>query len=253
MSDNGRRSHSLAKLSAEPLMWQRDCQWFQHEGREFVLRPLEGRDADDIAELYRIHYPSLWGSQREQFHSPDFFRERVALAECWDADRASKDYMFVVIEELASGQIIYAAGYAKDDVNRSVQGLAVCMNPAFRGKGVVKATYDYFFKAIPAMGIDYFHGTASARDVIAQKMALNLGLRFGGIMPGCWKWSVDGEHYYRDMLIYMYRYFNGSEAYATKPDDWRVLPELLDETEFQRFLQLTRQEETEELASGAAG
>src|SRR5262249_4651154 len=113
-------------------------------------------------------------------------------------------------------------GFKKDEYDKVLQSLAVVLKPEFRGTHMTQHYLTYSRALISEMGPDYMFLIAGARDIMGQKLALKAGYKIGGIMPGAFRLSYDGKTYCRDMILYMYRFLNGSERYTTHPKDWRL-------------------------------
>jgi hypothetical protein len=60
----------------------------------------------------------------------------------------------------------------------------------------------------------------------AETLKMGKGWRVAGIFPGNFtRWAGDQQEY-RACEIYMYRFINEGDKYATKPEEWRLHPDL---------------------------
>ncbi len=209
-------------LDLPPVRWPKKIEEFEHQNKKYRIRPIDLKDIPIVASLYNTYYPHLYQSSRHFLLEESFYKTEAALLSNWESDSLEKNYFIGLIETVPENEIIFAFGAWKDPHDRMIQALAIVLKPEYRGVDLAHYPMDYLNRIIEESGVDYAFGTAQARDVIAQKICLRGGYKFGGIMPGAFRWSFDGKTYYRDMLIYVYKFFNGAEKYSTKPKDWQL-------------------------------
>jgi RimJ/RimL family protein N-acetyltransferase len=213
-------SCEMQRLTLPPVVWPKLVDTFEHEGRAYRIRPIDTPDIPAVAALYSTYYPHLYKSSRHYLLGEAFYREEACLLSSWQEDAGRKAYFMGLIETADTGEAIFAFGSCRELYDRAIQNLAIVLKPEYRGTFLTHHYLKYLEEVFRQSGVDYVYGTAQARDVIAQKLALKAGYKVGGIMPGAFRWAVDEDAYYRDMLVYMYKFYNGSEAYSTKPEDW---------------------------------
>ncbi len=223
-------------LNTQPVCWQRVVHTFTQREEKFVFRPLDEDDIAKVAELYRRYYSHLYMTTRHDFHDENFYRAEVALLSNWTEDAAKKLFFIGVIERVANKEIVMAFGAVRDRYDRVVQSLAVVVKPEHRGQHITRHYSRYMDELFESSGADCVWGTIDAKDVAAQRISLHTGCQVGGFMPGVFRWSFDRQTYYRDMLIYFYKYYNGAEKYSTKPADWVV-----DRTCYEKIQELLQQ------------
>lgn len=216
------------RLDTRTIVWPLRTSTFVHHGVSFSIAPIDGGDIDDVVDLYRRYYPHLYRSERHGLLDREFYETQVAWRSRWEVDAAAKEYLMGLIRRVDTGEAIFAFGLRRDRYDVVLQGIAIVMKPDYRGSFITHHYVEYLDEIVIKSGADYMFGTAQVKDVIAQRVALRGGFRLGGIMPGAFRWSYDGQTYYRDMLLYMYRFLNGSERYSTQPCDWRLTDKLKD-------------------------
>ena len=200
------------------------------DSTNWVIRPICQKDVNQVVQLFREYYPELSGSEREHFLEESFFNSDVALLDSWEESCREKLWFVGVLQEVESRKIFGAFSFRKGKYDRIVQGTAMVIETSRRNKSFFAGVYDYWYTMIPAMPLEYYFTEVSTRHVYAQKIAVRLGLKMGGLMPGAIRRSKSENSFYRDTLIYMYRYFNGAEQRATLPENANILPELIEES-----------------------
>jgi hypothetical protein len=60
----------------------------------------------------------------------------------------------------------------------------------------------------------------------AETLKMEKGWRVGGIFPGNFTRRAGGQQEYRAGEVYMFRFINEGDKYATKPEEWHLHPEL---------------------------
>lgn len=214
-------------LGKPPLRWELLRRTFEAKGRSFTIEPIHSRDIDGIARLYRDHYPHLWGSSRQCFFDPSYYEKEVALAESWSRHCVERDTFMGKIQA-DDGELVFAFSVRKHPLNRSAQLLAMVLKPEHRGGFLGSRLGGYLDELIRSSGADYAFAQVAGRELLVQKLALRAGYKVGGVMPASVPRSYDGETYFRDVLVYMYRFYNGSEAYSTGHDAWGLPSRLLE-------------------------
>jgi hypothetical protein len=224
-------------LDPRPIEWAKVITEFEHNGERLVFRPMDVGDARAVAALYAAYYPHLYASTRHDFLDETFYPREAAMLSRWDEDARTKPYFFGVVERTAAHEATHEAthkivgvfGCLRDPHDRVAQNLAVVITPALRGQALTHHFSRYYDDLFERSGADCVWGTIDAKDVITQRFSFFTGCHVGGFMPGVFRWSYDRRTYYRDMLLYFYKLYNGAEAYTTRPSDWVVDPKAVAE------------------------
>lgn len=212
-------------LNEPPLAWPRLIKEFEHQGKQYRIRPIDTDDIETLLEIYRNYYPHLFQSQRHYFLEKSFYENEVSLLSRWEEDRYKKHFFVGVIEMLPQKEIIFGFACRKDPYDRVIQNLALVLKPEYRGYFLSNEYIRYLDELWERSGVDFVYGEVDSKEVMAQKLVLKIGAKVGGIMPGCFRYTFDGENYVRDMLIYMYKFYRGSEKYSTSPAEWNFADE----------------------------
>lgn len=197
------------------------------EGR-FVGRPLARGDIEAAAELWRQAYPEVYGSTHHFLLFPEDYEDRLALAETWEEDAVEKPCCMLVIEEKATGRLAAASLMTKFDQNLQIEWTFAATLPEYRQMGLMRLLGDMMEVVSRASGAEYLTTFLETWHTITQAETLKRewGWQLAGIFPGNFtRWTKDQQEY-RACEVHMYRFINDGEKYATKPEEWRLHPEL---------------------------
>lgn len=210
------------KLDGSLIRWPYLIETFTHQDINYQIRPIDKTDVEEVVAMFNNYYPHLFSSSRQDMQQQSFYESKVAMLADWESDSINKEYFIGVFEDLTNNHLAFAFGLFRDSFDKAIKGMAMVIHKDYRHTKLASYYVDYLVKFLEESGCDYVSVGISSSDLIAQNMAFKMGLRPGGIMPGAFRWSHDGEHYYRDMLIYFYKFCNGAEKYSTKPADWQL-------------------------------
>ena len=198
----------------------------------FRHRRLRRSDIEGVAELWRQSYPEVYGSTHSQswILYPDEYEENVALEDNWEEDCRKKKYYMPVMEEVATGKIVSSIVCSKDDMNLQVQLLIGFIRPEYRqgktGFNIMSVANEYLDLMAEASGAEYMMTTATTSHAISQYLVRLWGWSIAGIFPGeVTRWS-GGNQEYRGCRVYFYKFVGNAQQYATKPEEWDLLPEI---------------------------
>ncbi len=214
-------------LDLPPIRWPKLVESVTVNGHEHTLRPINWSDIEVVANFYRKNYPELYNSSRHFLMEPSFYEEHVAMLDAWERHHAERRYFIGLLERADTGALMVTFGFLRDAHDRTAQGLALVVEDEFRGQGFTRILFSYADRLLAASGVDYAFGHAQAMDDRGQRSALRGGWQVGGIMPGAKRVACDNGRYYRDLLVYMYKFYNGAERYTTRAEDWTLAPNLL--------------------------
>jgi hypothetical protein len=207
--------------------------WVKPEPREsrdgrFVGRPLARGDKEAAAELWRQAYPEIYGSSHDFMLYPEDYETRMALAETWEEDSLQKPCCMLVVEEKATGKLAAASLMTKVDPNLQIEWTFAGTHPDFRQKGLMALLGEMMESICRASGAEYLTTFLETWHTITQGETLKIGKgwRVAGIFPGNFtRWAGDQQEY-RACEVHMYRFINDGEAYATRPAEWQLHPDL---------------------------
>jgi len=204
-----------------------------HLNGRFVGRALSRQDVEAAAEIWRQAYPELYGSTHDFMLFPEEYETRMALMETWEADSLAKPCCMLVAEETAGGRLAAATLMTKMDQNLQIEYTFAGTHPAFRRQGLMGLLGGMMAWMCKASGAEYLTTFLETWHTITQAETLKLerggrgGWKVAGIFPGNFtRWAGDQQEY-RACEVYMYRFINDGEKYATKPEEWQLHPELL--------------------------
>jgi ribosomal protein S18 acetylase RimI-like enzyme len=207
--------------------------WVKPEPREhlegrFVGRPLARADLTAAAALWRQAYPELYGSGHDFMLYPEEYESRMALVETWEADALRKPCCMLVAQEVATSRLVAASLMTKYDQNLQIEYTFAGTHPEYRQMGLMGLLGDMMAWICRASGAEYLTTFLETWHTITQAETLKLGKgwKIAGIFPGNFtRWAGEQQEY-RACEIYMYRFINEGEQYATKPEEWQLHPEL---------------------------
>jgi len=212
-------------VTAKRIVWPRIEPREYEEGRYRVA--LLRRDLiDSAARLWRLGYPELYGSPHEFLLDPEEYDRWVALWDRWDQDAAAKVYCMTVLEEVETGRVLSGSVLTKFDKNLQVEFSLVATLPDLRMRSLTAELRRFVREIAAGSGAEYFTTFCETWHDITQRWCLKGGWKIAGIFPGSFvRWNGDNEEY-RGCTVHFYRFARGAEAYVTRPEEWRLAPEV---------------------------
>lgn len=208
------------------IVWPKLIREFEKNGQKFCIRPIAEKDISPLALFFQTHSSYFYGSTRQNFFDESFYKKESCLLENWETDSKNKLHFFGILETLPEKKMIMGFGCVRDPYDLVIQNLNVTLDPTYRGQDIAGEYVHYLDTLWQQSGADYTFGYMSTRHVLSQKMFLKLGGKFGGILPGILRRTLDGKNYYRDTELFMYKFFNGAENYLSPLQNCQVVPEL---------------------------
>lgn len=208
------------------IVWPKIIREFEKNDQNFCIRPIDEKDIPVLAQFFRTHSPYFLGSIRQNFFDESFYKNESCLLKNWKNDSENKLHFFGVLETLPDKKIIMGFGCVRDAYDLVVQNLNVTLDPAYRGQDISIEYAVYLNDLWQQCGADYVYGFISTRHVLSQKVFLKLGGKFGGILPGIFRRTLDGTTYYRDTELFMYKFYNDAEKYLSDLKNCKIVSEL---------------------------
>lgn len=121
--------------------------------------------------------------------------------------------------------------YTKDDQNLQVEFSFGAIHPAYRkgisGNKLVEAALSYLKLLEEKSGAEYLNAFCETWHSISQFLCLKIwGWKLAGIFPGQYtRWCGENQEY-RGCTVHFYKLVGDAEKYTTKPDEWKLLPEV---------------------------
>lgn len=199
-----------------------------HRNGRFVARALSRQDIEAAAELWRWAYPELYGSAHDFILYPEEYEPRIALVETWDRDCRSKPFCMLVAEEVATGRLVAGSLMTKLDKNLQIEFTFAGTHPKYRRQGLMNLLGNLMHRMALASGAEYLTTFLETWHTITQEKTLKFpeGWKIAGIFPGNFTRWAGGNQEYRACEIYMYRFINNGDQYATKPEEWQMHPDI---------------------------
>ena len=192
----------------------------------FRARILKLADVDEVAEVWRIGYPEVYGSNYDFVLYPDEIKEKVALEEYWEKDKYEKKHCMVVAEEIYTKKIVACCLLTKDDKNLEIEYSMIATLSDYRMQHVPLGISLAIAEKIAESGAEYLTTFLETWHDITQKLCIRRGWKIAGIFPGRFtRWAKDNKEY-RGCVVYMYRFINRGEEYVTKPEEWSLADEV---------------------------
>ncbi len=210
------------------LVWVRPEPRPTRDGR-FLGRVLRERDLAAAAELWRQAYPEIYGSPHDFLLFPEEIPPRVAVEETWETDAASKPCLMLLAEATATGRLAAATLMTKFDRNLQIEYTFAATHPDFRRQGLMNLLGGMMHRISLASGAEYLTTFLETWHTITQTKTLKFGegWKVAGIFPGNFtRWATDQQEY-RACEIYLYKFINEGERFATQPKEWHLHPQLL--------------------------
>lgn len=214
------------RLLSRKIQWPNVTRLFDKEGQQFQIRPIDTADIPALAAFFKKFSPYLQGSIRQNFFEEFFYHTQAALLSNWEKDSIEKLYFFGLMESLSDKKMIMAFGCVRDAYDLVIQNLNVTLDPELRGKDFSTIYAQYLDELWQNCGTDYVYGFMSTQHTFSQKIFLKIGGKFGGILPGIFRRTLDQTTYYRDTELFMYKFYQNAEDYLKNLEDCEALPEL---------------------------
>ena len=212
---------------------EKTVRWVKPEPREtqdrrFVGRPLAQADLEAAAELWRHGYPELYGSSHDFMLFPEDYPDRIVLVDTWEEDSLQKPCCMLVVQDTATGRLAAASLMTKYDRNLQIEWTFAGTHPDYRQQGLMHILGGMMSWMSKESGAEYLTTFLETWHTITQAETLKMGKgwRVAGIFPGNFTRWAGGQEEYRACEIYMYRFINEGDKYATQPEEWRLHPEL---------------------------
>ena len=151
-----------------------------HFGGKFKSRFICRADIDEVAELWRVSYPEIYGSSYEWIFFPEEYEDKVALKEAWEKDSVNKIYCMSVVEEVETKKLVAVALWTKDDKNLHVELTFGAIPPDYRkgkmgNKIVITGLEGY--KILDESGAEYLTCFCETWHNISQYLCLKLNFQ----------------------------------------------------------------------------
>jgi len=225
------RSCADRPFAEEPLRWPRTVLALELDGAPYEFRPMHRDEVGAVRDLFAVHYPQLYRSSRHGLLEEAFYHEAVALLPDWDAEALEKPGFVGVVAPRGGHDPLFAALYLKDPYDPVIQLCAAILAPAARGKGLTRYYAAFTNLLLEQSTAEYAFATPHVKDTLIQELARAGGFKAAGVLPGAFRWACDERSYYRDAVVYIYKFLRGAERHSTAPGDWRLSPGALAEIE----------------------
>jgi len=197
---------------------------------KFLLKTITRNDVDRAAEFWRASYPEVYGSIHGWMLDPGEYEQRVALKEDWERDSTDKPNAMIYAENLQTGDMAMASMLTKFDLNLHVEASFFAIHPDYRkGEGgfrIWEELHEYY-DFLKSSGAEYFTVFCETWQNITQYVWFKrFGWKVAGIFPGNMTRWRGGQEEYRGCTVYFYRLLNEGDRFSTKPEEWRLLPEM---------------------------
>jgi hypothetical protein len=129
---------------------------------------------------------------------------------------------------VATGKLAAASMMTKLDKNLQTEYTFAGTHPEYRQQGLMSLLGNLMHRVALASGAEYLTTFLETWHTITQEKTLKFaeGWKIAGIFPGNFtRWAGDNQEY-RACEIYMYRFINEGEKFATQPAEWQLHPEL---------------------------
>lgn len=193
---------------------------------QFQVMNLSRDLVPSAAQLWQQAYPEIYGSPHEFLLDPDRYETLIALDETWDHDAAHKVYCMTVVVEMELQKVVAASLLTKFEKNLQVEFSFVATHPDYRLQDLTERLRKATRRIATDSGAEYFTTFCETWHDITQKWCLRGGWKIAGIFPGNFiRWNGDNRQY-RGCTVHFYRFTADGEAHSTKPDEWRLAPEV---------------------------
>lgn len=191
----------------------------QTNWQDMVMRPLQKADVPEFCTAVRESYPHLGLGRFAFMHQQGYYEQAARPLEGRDGTG--------IICAYAGDKLVYGLVSELDAATRSVLIAAVFITPEFRKNppvvAAIRAAHSNMERWYIASHIEYAFTYCTASHTASQAMMEEYGFKVGGIMPGFalskLSYGIDlpvPSDYYRENLVYYYRYFNDGEQLTNK-------------------------------------
>ncbi len=209
------------------VVWVQPPPRLSRDGR-FLGRVPRLADLPAAAELWRQAYPEIYGSAHDFLLFAEDCAAQVAVADTWETDGLAKPCLMLLSEEVSSGRLAAATLMTKFDCNLQIEYTFAATHPDFRRRGLMNLLGAMMHRIALASGAEYLTTFLETWHTITQAKTLELGegWKVAGIFPGNFTRWAGGQEEYRACEIYLYKFINQGERYATQPSEWHLVPPL---------------------------
>lgn len=211
------------------VIWVQPEPRFSRDGR-FLGRVPRQADLPAAAELWRQAYPEIYGSAHDFLLFPDDCVGYVVLADSWKADAASKPCLMLLAEETTTGRLAAASLMTRFPRNLQIEYTFAATHPEFRRLGLMDLLGSMMHRIALASGAEYLTTFLETWHTITQTHTLKWGAgwRVAGIFPGNFTRWAGGQEEYRACEVYLYKFINQGERFATRLEEWQLHPRLME-------------------------
>jgi len=190
-------------------------------GTGYLMRYIRRDDADALVEIWKNVYPEAYGSTHQFVLDPEWYRpENVLLEENWERDAAEKDHAIVVLEQTERKRLLGLLLLTKWNQNLQIELTMGGLHPALREKNVFYPFFRNILDAIESTEAELLTVFAETWHKKTQELMDHNGFKIWGVFPGQMiRWS-HGEKCYRACEVHYYKFINGGETRASKPEAW---------------------------------
>jgi hypothetical protein len=198
---------------------------------KYRIAPIRRSDVAEAATLWRAGYPELYGSSAQYAWVlyPDEYETRVAFKEAWTEDSWKKPHCMTVVRETKTDRIISLSLLTKDDRALHVEYSLGCVHPDYRGEGegLMVIAFEHLKAIEEETDTEYMTAFCETWHSITQYLCFKQwGWKIAGIFPGqVTRWCGENREY-RGCIVHFYKFLGDSEKYVTKPEEWKMLPEV---------------------------
>jgi hypothetical protein len=187
--------------------------------QDLILRPMEKSDVAEFCVAVRDSYPHLGLGRFAYMHQQGYYEQAARPVEGRDGTG--------IICGFSGGKLVYGLVSELDPVTRSIMIAAVFVTTEFRKNppviAALRAAHINMYHWFVRSNIEYAFTYCTASHTVSQTMMEEYGFKVGGIMPG-FALSKMGygielpveSDYYRENLVYYYRFFNDGEQLTNK-------------------------------------
>jgi len=181
---------------------------------------------ESAAELWRVSYPEVYGSPHEFLLDPNQYQSLVAMKDSWEQDSLKTIHCMPVVEEAATGKVIGATLLTKFEGNLQVEFSFAATHPGYRRRDLTDELRRFTRIIALDSGAEYFTTFCETWHDITQNWCIKDGWKIAGIFPGNFiRWNGEDEEY-RGCTVHFYKFVNEGAQYATRPEEWRLAPEV---------------------------
>jgi ribosomal protein S18 acetylase RimI-like enzyme len=236
----------LREIKKKQVIWP-FIDYTDPEHPNFRLRMISRKDTASVAGLWQAAYPEVYGSVHEWILHPDKYQGRVAFVDDWETDSRTMPHTVMIGEDQDTGRIVMASIYTKWDQNLHIEASFFAIHPDYRKGRIASAIWTnlaLFYKWLETSGAEYVTVFCETWHNITQYIWFKrFGWKIAGIFPGNFLRWAGGDCEYRGCTVHFYRFINDGEKYATKPEEWDLLPEI---RELWEYLEKTNAHSSEE-------